>query len=96
MNDQKYTDAYSLLDLKPVMILQKNIKATLSTGVNNLTNSRYAASILPNAIGFGTAQPRSYPGNPRNYGGLAVSYLLEFVYDLFYFFDEQLRIQLPF
>jgi iron complex outermembrane receptor protein len=63
MNDQKYTDAYSLLDLKPVMILQKNIKATLSTGVNNLTNSRYAASILPNAIGFGTAQPRSYPGN---------------------------------
>jgi iron complex outermembrane receptor protein len=81
MNDQnlKYTDAYSVLDCKAsyAFTILKNIKATLSTGVNNLTNSRYAASILPNAIGFGTAQPRSYyPGNPRNYyGGLAVSYL---------------------
>jgi iron complex outermembrane receptor protein len=69
MNDQnsKYTDAYSLLDCKAsyAFAILKNIKATLSTGVNNLTNSRYAASILPNAIGFGTAQPRSYyPGNP--------------------------------
>jgi iron complex outermembrane receptor protein len=65
MNDQnsKYTDAYSLLDFKAsyAFAILKNIKATLSTGVNN-TNSRYAASILPNAIGFGTAQPRSYPG----------------------------------
>lgn len=81
MNDQnsKYTDAYSLLDSKAsyAFTILKNTKATLSTGVNNLTNSRYAASILPNAIAFGTAQPRSYyPGNPRNYyGGLAVSYL---------------------
>lgn len=81
MNDQnsKYTDAYAVLDLKSnydFMIL-KNIKATISTGINNFTNSRYAASILPNAVGFGTAQPRSYyPGNPRNYyGGFAVSYL---------------------
>ena len=81
MNDQnsKYTDAYSLVNLKTTyaFAILKNINATLSAGANNLTNARYAASILPNAVGFGNAQPRAYyPGNPRNYyGGLAVSYL---------------------
>jgi iron complex outermembrane receptor protein len=81
MNDQnsKYTDAYSIVDLKTSygFAIFSSIRATLNAGVNNLTNSRYAASILPNAVGFGTAQPRSYyPGNPRNYyGGFTVSYL---------------------
>jgi iron complex outermembrane receptor protein len=81
MNDQnsKYTDAYSLVNLKTTyaFAILKNINATLSAGANNLTNARYAASILPNAVGFGNAQPRAYyPGNPRNYyGGFAVSYL---------------------
>jgi iron complex outermembrane receptor protein len=77
MNDQnsKYTDAYSLLDLKPVMLLQfKKYKATLSTGVNNLTNSRYAASILQ-CNGFGTTTIL-LSGQSTYYGGLAVSYLL--------------------
>ena len=81
LNDQnsKYTDAYSLVDFKTTYAfpILKNIKATVSAGANNLTNSRYAASILPNAVGFGTALPRAYyPGTPRNYyGGFAVSYL---------------------
>ena len=81
MNDQnsKFTESYSLVDLKTsyAFSILKTIRATLSAGANNLTNTRYASSILPNAVGFGTAQPRSYyPGNPRNYyGGFAVSYL---------------------
>ena len=81
MNDQnsKFTQSYSLVDLKTsyVFSVLKNSKLTLSAGANNLTNTRYAASILPNAVGFGTAQPRSYyPGNPRNYyGGFSFSYL---------------------
>jgi iron complex outermembrane receptor protein len=56
MNDQnsKYTDAYSLLDFKASydFAILKNIKH-LSTGVNNLTNSRYAASILPMQLVLG-------------------------------------------
>ena len=81
LNDQnsKYTNAYSLLDLKTTYTFRilKNIKAMLSAGTNNFMNARYAASILPNAVGFGTALPRAYyPGNPRNYyGGFSVSYL---------------------
>jgi iron complex outermembrane receptor protein len=81
INDQnsKFTSAYRLLDFKTsyAFAILKSIKATLSAGVNNLTNARYAASIVPNAVGFGTAQPRAYyPGNPRNYyGGFAVNYL---------------------
>ena len=81
MNDQnsKYTNAYSLLDVKTtyVFIILKSLKTELSTGINNSTNIHYAASILPNAVGFGNTQPRYYyPGNPRNYfGGISLSYL---------------------
>ncbi|MDG2431095.1 TonB-dependent receptor [Flavobacterium sp.] len=81
INDQnsKFTSAYRLVDCKTsyAFTILKSIKATLSAGVNNLTDARYAASIVPNAVGFGTAQPRAYyPGNPRNYyGGFAVNYL---------------------
>jgi iron complex outermembrane receptor protein len=81
MNDQnsKYSDAYKLLDMKAAYTfkIQKFLKTELSTGINNTTNSHYAASILPNAIGFGNIPPRYYyPGNPRNfYGGISVSYV---------------------
>ena len=81
MNDQnsKYTQAYSLLDIKAsyAFTILKSLKTELSTGINNVGDSKYAASILPNAVGFGNAQPRSYyPGNPRNYyGGFSLSYL---------------------
>jgi iron complex outermembrane recepter protein len=82
LNDQnsKYSQEYHLLNIKAVYsftILQK-LKTELSAGVSNLMDSHYAASILPNAVGFGKALPRYYyPGNPRNYfGGVALSYLL--------------------
>ncbi|TDD94717.1 TonB-dependent receptor family protein [Flavobacterium cellulosilyticum] len=80
MNDQntKYSDAYRLLDFKIAYAFNilKVIKAELSSGINNALNEHYAASILPNAVGFGSAAPRYYyPGNPRNYYvGFAVSY----------------------
>jgi iron complex outermembrane receptor protein len=55
-----------LVDLKPVILFYlKKIRAVLSAGANNLTNKRYAASILPNAVGFWTAQPHLLSGNPR-------------------------------
>jgi iron complex outermembrane receptor protein len=83
LNDQnsKYTQAYSLLDIKTsyTFMVLKSLKTELSTGINNATNTQYAASILPNAVGFGQAKPRYYyPGNPRNYyGGISLSYLFK-------------------
>ncbi|NDP25860.1 MAG: TonB-dependent receptor [Flavobacterium sp.] len=81
MNDQnsKYTQAYSLLDVKTsyAFTILKRLKTELNAGINNVSNTHYAASILPNAVGFGNVQPRYYyPGNPRNYfGGINLSYL---------------------
>ncbi len=47
-------------------------------GVNNLTNTKYAQSVLINASSFGGRAPRYfYPGNDRNfYGGLLLNYRL--------------------
>lgn len=47
--------------------------ATLFAGVNNLTNTHYAAMLTVNAVAFGTAEPRYYyPGMPRDtYVGLS-------------------------
>ena len=61
------------------MIL-KRLKTEINTGVQNILNEKYASSILPNAVGIGTAPPRYYyPGNPRNfYGGLHLTYSLLF------------------
>jgi iron complex outermembrane receptor protein len=81
MNDanSKFTDAYSLLDIKATYSFKilKSIYTELYTGVNNTLDTHYAASILPNAVGFGSVPPRYYyPGNPRNfYGGVSLSYL---------------------
>ena len=81
MNDAntKYTEAYSLLDIKAayVFTILKVIKTELNIGINNALNEKYAASIVPNAVGFGNVQPRYYyPGNPVNYyGGFSISYL---------------------
>lgn len=83
VNDQnsKYAQAYSLLDIKVsyAFTILNCLQTELSTGVNNLEDSKYAASILPNAVGFGNAQPRSYyPGNPRNYyGGISLGYFFK-------------------
>ena len=81
MNDAntKYTDAYALLNIKTAyaFTIFKILKIELNAGINNVLNEKYAASILPNAVGFGGLPPRYYyPGNPINYyGGLSISYL---------------------
>lgn len=71
-----YSDGYSLVNLKATysFSLFKQVQVNLNAGVNNLFNKHYAASILPNAVGFGGKAPRYYyPGNPRNYfGGLGL------------------------
>ena len=78
-SNNKYNERYSLLDLKTtyVFTLLKKLKLELNAGVNNALNKKYAANILPNAVGFGNAAPRYfYPGNPINYyGGFTVGYL---------------------
>ncbi len=81
MNDSntKYSDSYAALDIKAkyIFTILKVLRTELNAGVNNALDEKYAASILPNAVGFGGAQPRYfYPGNPKNYyGGLSISYI---------------------
>jgi len=74
-----YSDPYQVVDIKTSYGFK--IKSLLETqlffGVNNLLDEKYAASILPNAVGFGNVPPRYfYPGNPRNYYvGVQLNYL---------------------
>jgi len=81
MNDSntKYSDAFSLLDIKATYLftILKVLKTELNAGINNALDEKYAASILPNAVGFGAVPPRYYyPGNPVNYyGGFSVAYV---------------------
>jgi iron complex outermembrane receptor protein len=81
MNDSntKYSESYSLLDIKTsyFFTILKVLRTELNAGVNNALNEKYAASILPNAVGFGGVPPRYYyPGNSINYyGGFSVSYV---------------------
>lgn len=78
-SNTKYSEAYSLLDAKATYIftILKVLRTELNAGVNNALDEKYAASILPNAVGLGGAQPRYfYPGNPINYyRGFSVSYI---------------------
>lgn len=73
-----FADPYQLLNIKATYDweLLQGLDLRLTAGVNNLLNQNYAASILPNAVGFGGAAPRAYyPGNPRNYfAGLGLHY----------------------
>lgn len=67
-----FSDAYTLTNLKAMyqFMLFKNVSAQVTAGVNNLFDVNYAASILPNAVGFGNTMPRFfYPGAPINYYG---------------------------
>lgn len=70
--------SYQLLDVHTnyTFSILKNFKATLQFGIQNSLNEKYAASVLPNAVGFGNVAPRYfYPGNPRNYyGGMNFCY----------------------
>lgn len=74
-----YTEPYELLNFKLNYDWQLSVNYLLSFnfGINNLLDEQYAASIVPNAIGFGGSAPRYYyPGQPRYfYGGIKFSYL---------------------
>jgi iron complex outermembrane receptor protein len=80
LNDANTLSAasYQLLDVKAGYTFKflENFEMQLNCGIQNSLDEKYAASILPNAVGFGNAQPRYfYPGNPRNYyGGLQLRY----------------------
>ncbi|WGK63848.1 TonB-dependent receptor family protein [Croceiramulus getboli] len=81
LNDENnlYSEAYNLLQLQGshTFTILDHWNVRLYAGVNNLTDTRYAAQILPNARGFGGNAPRYfYPGNPRNYyGGIRLNYM---------------------
>ena len=64
-----YTDAYQLANL--VAGYEKSFRklsVSLSTGVQNVFDARYASMVLINATAVGNQPPRYYyPGLPRNY-----------------------------
>ncbi|MHA6281331.1 TonB-dependent receptor domain-containing protein [Salinimicrobium sp. CAU 1759] len=80
----EFRDFYNLVHLKaslePLDIWRPRFmncwEIELFGGVNNVLDEHYAASVIPNAVGFGGSDPRYfYPGMPRNfYGGLGVGY----------------------
>jgi iron complex outermembrane receptor protein len=80
LNDanSKYTNSYQVVNFKLGYNFQliSTLKVKLNFGVNNLLDEHYAASIVPNAVGFGGSAPRYYyPGMPRNfYGGIGLNY----------------------
>lgn len=80
MNDANslYSEPYSLLHLKAVYAknITRRFSVEASAGLNNLTDEKYASSVLINATGVGGAEPRYYyPGMPRNwYGGMKLRY----------------------
>ena len=73
-----YNEAYNLLHLKSSydFTLLEHLEMQLFGGINNAFDEAYAASIVPNAVGFGGAAPRYfYPGNPRNFfAGVGLDY----------------------
>ena len=65
-----YSDAYRIFNFKtgyrftPIPGFTSHIAA----GINNILNETYAAMVLVNATGIGSAAPRYYyPGLPVNY-----------------------------
>jgi len=73
-----YSDSYNLLNARAdyTFTLSRNLEMNIYVGANNITDTHYAAQILPNASGFGGASPRYYyPGDPANYyAGLQLNY----------------------
>lgn len=75
-----YSDPYTLFGTK--ISYQKKVTQQFtigaSFGINNLFDRNYAQSVLINAQGFGSAEPRFYyPGNNRNYySSLNLRYML--------------------
>lgn len=75
-----YSKSFNLLNVKlgyKKQILEKLLLG-LDFGINNLTDTTYAQSVLINASSFGGNAPRYfYPGNNLNYyGSLKLSYTL--------------------
>lgn len=69
-NNDGYSKPFQLVHLHigQRFTILKKFELTVRGGVNNLMDTNYAASILPNAIGFGQTPARFYyPGMPRNY-----------------------------
>ncbi|WP_343695650.1 TonB-dependent receptor [Flavobacterium sp.] len=81
MNDANtaFSDSYNLINLKTGYRFEIFPKLTthFAFGINNVTNSKYASLILPNAVAVGNASPRYYyPGLPVNYYGIvSLNYL---------------------
>lgn len=75
-----YSDSFNLLNVKLGYKKQlfEKLLLGLNFGVNNITDTKYAQSVLINAIGFGSNAPRYfYPGNNINYyGSVKLSYTL--------------------
>mgnify|MGYP000261972490 CR=1 FL=1 len=67
-----YSDSFNLLNIKAGYKKQitDKLRVGLDFGINNLTDKKYAQSVLINATGFGGNAPRYfYPGNSINYYG---------------------------
>jgi iron complex outermembrane receptor protein len=67
--NSRFTESYSLSNLKIGYVTNLfNTQTQLSFGVNNMFDKNFAASVLPNAVGFGGAAPRYfYPSTPRQF-----------------------------
>lgn len=80
LNDENILESagYNIGNLRVRMpfSLMHNAKLTVYGGINNFTNSHYAAMVIPNAIAFGGNEPRYYyPGLPRHwYAGVKLSF----------------------
>ncbi len=72
-----YTAEYALTNFKASynIAFLNNFNVQLHAGINNVFNKNYAASIVPNAVGFNNSAPRYfYPGDARNYyAGVSLS-----------------------
>tara|TARA_R110002051_G_scaffold71624_4_gene129343 strand:+ start:3888 stop:6002 length:2115 start_codon:yes stop_codon:yes gene_type:complete len=75
-----YSSSFNLINLKLGYLNQisNKLRIGLDFGINNLTDTKYAQSVLINASGFGGNAPRYfYPGNSINYyGGVKLNYTL--------------------
>ncbi|ARN76809.1 hypothetical protein BST97_01670 [Nonlabens spongiae] len=75
-----YTDAYLVSHFQGSyqLGLTKHWNLSINAGVNNLFNKAYVASIVPNAVGFGSNAPRNfYPSEKRNwFAGMSVAWNL--------------------
>lgn len=64
-----YSEAYKLVNMQLGYNhkVGKRLNAGIELGVQNLFDTLYASSVLINAVGFGSSEPRYYyPGNGRN------------------------------